>query len=39
VTTTAGFWQVCENHLDNDEPLTLEPVALAEAVLDLPAAF
>jgi tRNA-dihydrouridine synthase len=39
VTTTAGFWHVCENYLKNDELLTLEPVAVAEAGLDLPAAF
>ena len=25
VETTAGFFKICENFLDNDEPLTLEP--------------
>ncbi len=39
VTTTADFWRVCENHLNHDEPLTLEPVAVAEIALKLPAAF
>jgi nifR3 family TIM-barrel protein len=39
VTTTADFWRVCENHLDHAELLTLEPVAVAKAALDLPAAF
>ena len=39
VTTTADFWSVCETHLDHAEPLSLEPAAVAEAALDLPAAF
>jgi tRNA-dihydrouridine synthase len=39
VTTTADFWRVCENHLDHDDLLTLEPAAIAEVGLDLPAAF
>jgi tRNA-dihydrouridine synthase len=39
VTTTADFWRVCENHLNHDKPLTLEPVAVAETALELPAAF
>ena len=39
VTTTADFFRVCENHLAHDEPMTLEPVSIAEAALDLPAAF
>ena len=25
VTTTADFWRVCEQFLDHDQPLTLEP--------------
>jgi tRNA-dihydrouridine synthase len=39
VTTTADFFRTCETHLDNQEPLTLEPVTMAEAALELPAAF
>ena len=39
VTTTADFFHVCENYLAHDEPMTLEPVAISEAALDLPAAF
>ena len=39
VTTTADFWRVCENYLAHDEPMTLEPVSIAEAALELPAAF
>ena len=39
VTTTAGFWQVCEHHLNHDEPLTLEPVAATEKALDWPEKF
>ena len=40
VTTTADFFRVCEDCLDHDEPLTLEPAAAeAAAALDLPAAF
>jgi tRNA-dihydrouridine synthase len=27
VTTTADFFRVCENSLDHDQPMTLEPVA------------
>ncbi|HEX7569452.1 MAG TPA: tRNA-dihydrouridine synthase family protein, partial [Verrucomicrobiae bacterium] len=29
VETTADFWRVCENFLDHDEPMTLEPGAPA----------
>ena len=29
VTTTAGFFRVCEEFLDHDEPMTLEPEPLA----------
>ena len=39
VTTTADFFRVCENYLDHDQPMTLEPVSIAETALDLPAAF
>ena len=39
VMTTANFFRVCENHLAHDEPMTLEPVAISEAALDLPDAF
>jgi tRNA-dihydrouridine synthase B len=39
VTTTADFFRVCENYLDHMEPMTLEPVSVAETALDLPAAF
>jgi tRNA-dihydrouridine synthase B len=39
VTTTADFFRVCENYLAHDEPMTLEPVSISEAALDLPAAF
>src|SRR6185312_2710249 len=39
VTTTADFWRVCEAYLAHDQPMTLEPVSVAEAALELPAAF
>jgi tRNA-dihydrouridine synthase len=39
VTTTADFFRVCEDHLAHDEPMTLEPVAISEAVLNLPLVF
>jgi tRNA-dihydrouridine synthase len=39
VTTTADFFRVCENYLDHAEPMTLEPVSVAETALDLPGAF
>ncbi|HTX22441.1 MAG TPA: tRNA-dihydrouridine synthase family protein [Candidatus Aquilonibacter sp.] len=39
VTTTADFFRVCECFLDHAEPLTLEPPAISEAPLDLPAVF
>ncbi len=39
VTATADFFRVCEEFLDHDEPMTLEPVAVAETALDLPVAF
>ena len=39
VNTTADFWRVCENYLAHDESMTLEPVSISEAALDLPAAF
>jgi tRNA-dihydrouridine synthase len=36
---TAEFWRICEEHLDHDQPMPLEPVPVAETPLDLPAAF
>jgi tRNA-dihydrouridine synthase len=39
VTTTADFWRVCEEFLDHDEAMTLEPVSIAEPASALPAAF
>ena len=39
VATTADFFRLCENVLNHDEPMPLEPVPVAEAPLDLPAAF
>jgi tRNA-dihydrouridine synthase len=39
VATTADFLCVCENYLAHGEPMTLEPVAISEAALELPAAF
>jgi tRNA-dihydrouridine synthase len=39
VATPADFWRVCEEFLDNDQPMTLEPKPLSETPLDLPAAF
>ena len=31
VATTVDFWRVCDEFLDHNEPMTLEPVATAEA--------
>ena len=39
VATTADFWRVCEEFLNHDQPMTLEPKPVAETPLDLPAAF
>ena len=39
VTTTADFFRACEDFLDHDQPLMLEPPAVSETPLDLPAAF
>ncbi len=39
VATSADFFRVCENFLDHDRPLTLEPPAALETPLDLPTAF
>ncbi len=39
VTTTADFFRVCEDFLDHDQAMPLEPVPAAETPLDLPAAF
>jgi len=32
VTTTADFFRVCEDSLDHDQPMTLEPAATAQAL-------
>jgi tRNA-dihydrouridine synthase len=37
--TTADFFRLCEHFLDHDQPMPLEPVAVAEAPLDLPKSF
>ncbi|HEV2435732.1 MAG TPA: tRNA-dihydrouridine synthase family protein [Verrucomicrobiae bacterium] len=39
VTTTADFFRVCENFLDHDQSLMLEPPAASETPLDLPTRF
>ena len=39
VATTADFFRLCENFLNHNQPMPLEPVPVAEAPLDLPAAF
>ena len=39
VATTADFWHVCEEFLDHDEPMTLEPPVISETPLDLPKEF
>ena len=39
VARTADFWRVCEEFLSHDNPMTLEPIPVAETPLDLPAAF
>jgi tRNA-dihydrouridine synthase len=39
VTTTADFFRVCENHLAHEELMTLEPISISEAALELPAVF
>jgi tRNA-dihydrouridine synthase len=40
VTTTADFFRLCENFLNHDQPIPLEPPsAISETPLDLPAAF
>ena len=39
VTTAADFICVCENFLDHDRPLALEPPVASETPLELPAAF
>jgi tRNA-dihydrouridine synthase B len=36
---TADFWRVCEAFLDHDQPMALEPLAVSETPLDLPAVF
>ena len=32
VTTTADFFRVCENSLNHDQPMTLEPIAAGESL-------
>ena len=39
VATTMDFWRVCEEFLNHDQPMTLEPPAVSETPLDLPEAF
>ncbi|HXI70714.1 MAG TPA: tRNA-dihydrouridine synthase family protein [Verrucomicrobiae bacterium] len=39
VATTADFFRVCEASLNHDDPMPLEPQAVSETPLDLPAAF
>ena len=40
VAATADFFRVCDNFLDHDQPMSLEPpVAVPETPLDLPMAF
>jgi tRNA-dihydrouridine synthase B len=39
VTTTADFFRVCENCLNHDQPMPLEPPTISEAPLELPTAF
>ncbi len=39
VPTTEEFWRVCEEFLNHDEPMPLEPPAVSETPLDLPTAF
>jgi tRNA-dihydrouridine synthase len=39
VATTADFFRICENSLNHEQPMPLEPVPAVETPLDLPAAF
>ena len=40
VATTADFWRACENFLNHDQPMPLEPrTAIPETPLELPATF
>jgi len=39
VAATADFWRVCEDFLNHDEPMTLEPKPVSATPLNLPAAF
>ena len=39
VSTTAEFWRVCDEFLNHDEPMTLEPKPVSETFLDLPTSF
>jgi tRNA-dihydrouridine synthase B len=39
VATVEDFFRVCENFLNHNQPMALEPPVVSEAPLDLPAAF
>jgi tRNA-dihydrouridine synthase B len=39
VATTVDFFRICENFLDHDQSLTLEPPIASETPLDLPTVF
>jgi len=39
VATTADFWRVCEEFLNHNEPMTLEPPVVFETPLELPTEF
>jgi len=39
VATTADFWRVCEEFLNHDNPMPLEPLPVSQTPLDLPATF
>ena len=39
VATTSDFFRVCEDFLNHDRPMPLEPIPAVETPLDLPAAF
>jgi len=39
VMTTTDFWRVCEEHLEHENPMPLEPLPVTQTPLDLPAAF
>ena len=39
VTTTADFFRACENFLNHDQPMPMEPLSVSETPLDLPRRF